>query len=136
MRENHNVCEKECSICEARPPLSCRHNFFKTNRAGSEEHRINRREIIIFAAQQDERRQQNEVNNSKNSKATAVSPEKEPDQTAQPKRKQHRIHDLRLIQNECDRTADHVAMGLADVVHQLEKWKIVANQPDQVREKD
>ena len=41
-----------------------------------------------------------------------------------------------MIQNECDRTADHVAMGLADVVHQLEKWKIVANQPDQVRKKD
>ena len=62
--------------------------------------------------------------------------EKEPDQTAQPKRKQNRIHDLGLIENERDWTTHHIAMRLPDVVHQFEKRKVVANQPDQIGQKN
>ena len=63
----------------------------------------------------------------------ATLPEKKPYQTAEAKRKQNRIHNLRLIENKRDRTPHDVAIRLPDVVHQLKERKIVANQPNQVR---
>src|SRR5205085_10328290 len=111
-------------------------DLFERDCAGGEEHRIDRSQIVIFAAQHDKSREQNKVNEPENAKSPAVASDEKPNETAEPKREENRIHDLRLIENEGDRAADHVAMRLSNVVHQFEKWKIVTCEPNQVRQKN
>src|SRR4029077_1128900 len=67
-RRGENDCRsnKQQQVNNASPFESRARDFFETDRAGSEEHRIDRSEIIILAAQCDESHEQGEINDSKN----------------------------------------------------------------------
>ena len=68
--------------------------------------------------------------------AASIPIQEQPAKPAEPERKQDRIHQHRLIGDEGDRPAHHIPSAAADIVHQFEERKIVADQPDQVREKN
>src|SRR5207245_6805843 len=119
-RENNCRCENQNRVSSANPFPARRRNFFEANRARREKQRINRREIIILTAQSDEDRQQDDVCDTEKSEPPALPSEKETDQTAQPKRKQNRIHELGLIENEREWTPHHIEKRTPDAVPRFE----------------
>src|SRR5437588_1400984 len=110
--------------------------ILKRHGSRGEQHRIRGRQIIIFPFQANEGDEKQRVNPAEDAKTLSLFAETKPGEGARPKWKQNQVHQHRLISNERDRAANDIAMSAADVVHQFEKRKVVAEQPDQVRKKN
>ena len=123
-------------VCSARPTGAVAGDALKGDSPGGEQHGIDGCNVVILALEHNEDRQNYNVRPPEYTIAFALTAKEEPDQPAKPEQEQQRPHDDCLIEYEGERPTDHVTAGHADVVHQLKKRKVVADEPDKVGQED
>ncbi len=104
----------------------------KEHGAGSQQHGVDGRKIVVLTVKHDERSHADQVRPSEKAVGSERRPEQKRKYSSDPQGRNDRLHDQALLQEVFERAQCDVPAFRLDVAHELEEGPVVVNVPDEI----